>query len=69
MIYVLSLCFRVKMSTQQAALAQAEAHVDQLRVQASLERMQVSVASKEYVFGNIPTHGRGIGNLPDHMCL
>lgn len=57
------------MSTQQAALAQAEAHVDQLRVQASLERMQVSVASKEYVFGNIPTHGRGIGNLPDHMCL
>lgn len=37
------------MSTQQAALAQAEAHVDQLRVQANLERIQVSQASKEYV--------------------
>ena len=39
------------MSTQQAAIAQAEAHVDQLRVQANLERIQVSQASKEYVLG------------------
>lgn len=38
-----------KMSSQQAAIAQAEAHVDQLRVQANIERIQVSQASKEYV--------------------
>lgn len=37
------------MSSQQVAIAQAEAHVDQLRVQANLERIQVSQASKEYV--------------------
>lgn len=37
------------MSNQQA-LAQAEAQVEQLRAQASLERIPVSQASKEYVF-------------------
>lgn len=37
------------MASPQSALAQAEAHVDQLRVQANLERIHVSEASKEYV--------------------
>ena len=38
------------MATPQATLAQAESHVDQLRVQANMERIQVSQASKEYVW-------------------
>lgn len=49
-VFCSSFRFHSKMSAQQAALAQAEAHVDQLRVQANLERIQVSEASKEYVW-------------------